>query len=75
MPHFSPHQSQRLGVSVVVTDDLASFRSVAEKLGPAQQVCGMAVGTKVSVAFSTMVGAGVAAGAHAPNASAATIIR
>lgn len=30
---------QRLGVSVVVTDDLASFRAVAEKLGLAQQVC------------------------------------
>lgn len=30
---------QRLGVSVIVTDDLASFRSVAEKLGVEQQVC------------------------------------
>jgi len=30
---------QRLGVSVVVTDDLASFRTVANKLGLEQQVC------------------------------------
>jgi transposase-like protein len=30
---------QRLGVSVIVTDDLASFRSVAEKLGVEHQVC------------------------------------
>jgi len=30
---------QRLGVSVIVTDDLASFRSVAEKLGLEHQVC------------------------------------
>lgn len=30
---------QRLGVSVVVTDDLASFRSVTQKLGVEQQVC------------------------------------
>jgi hypothetical protein len=30
---------QRLGVSVVVTDDLASFRPVAEKLGLEHQVC------------------------------------
>ncbi len=30
---------QRLGVSVIVTDDLASFRSVTEKLGVEHQVC------------------------------------
>lgn len=30
---------QRLGVSVMVTDDLFSFRTVAEKLGVEQQVC------------------------------------
>lgn len=30
---------QRLGVSVVVTDDLASFRSVTPKLGVEHQVC------------------------------------
>ena len=30
---------QRLGVSVIVSDDLASFRSVAPKLGLEQQVC------------------------------------
>ncbi len=30
---------QRLGVSVIVTDDLASFRRVAEKLGLEHQVC------------------------------------
>jgi transposase-like protein len=30
---------QRLGISVIVTDDLASFRSVAEKLGVEHQVC------------------------------------
>jgi len=30
---------QRLGVSVIVTDDLASFRSVSEKLGVEHQVC------------------------------------
>jgi transposase-like protein len=30
---------QRLGVSVIVTDDLASFRTVAEKLGVEHQVC------------------------------------
>jgi len=30
---------KRLGVSVIVTDDLASFRSVAEKLGLEHQVC------------------------------------
>jgi transposase-like protein len=30
---------QRLGVSVIVSDDLASFRQVAEKLGLEQQVC------------------------------------
>ena len=30
---------QRLGVSVIVTDDLASFRSVANKLGVEHQVC------------------------------------
>jgi transposase-like protein len=30
---------QRLGVSVIVTDDLASFRIVAEKLGLEHQVC------------------------------------
>ncbi len=30
---------QRLGVSVIVTDDLASYRKVAEKLGIEQQVC------------------------------------
>jgi transposase-like protein len=30
---------QRLGVSVIVTDDLASFRTVAQKLGLEQQVC------------------------------------
>ena len=30
---------QQLGVSVVVTDDLASFRPVAEKLGLEHQVC------------------------------------
>jgi transposase-like protein len=30
---------QRLGVSVIVTDDLASFRSVAAKLGVEHQVC------------------------------------
>jgi len=30
---------QRLGVGVIVTDDLASFRSVAEKLGVEHQVC------------------------------------
>ena len=30
---------QRLGVSVVVTDDLASFRSVTQKLGVEHQVC------------------------------------
>jgi transposase-like protein len=30
---------QRLGVSVIVTDDLVSFRTVAEKLGLEQQVC------------------------------------
>lgn len=30
---------QRLGVSVLVTDDLASFRPVAEKLGLEHQVC------------------------------------
>jgi transposase-like protein len=30
---------QRLGVSVIVTDDLASFRSVAEKLEVEHQVC------------------------------------
>ena len=30
---------QRLGVSVIVTDDLASFRTVAEKLGLEHQVC------------------------------------
>jgi transposase-like protein len=30
---------QRLGVSVIVTDDLASFRRVAEKLGVEHQVC------------------------------------
>ena len=30
---------QRLGVSVIVTDDLASYRKVAEKLGVEQQVC------------------------------------
>jgi len=30
---------QRLGVSVIVTDDLASFRTVAPKLGLEQQVC------------------------------------
>ena len=30
---------KRLGVSVIVTDDLASFRKVAEKLGLEHQVC------------------------------------
>jgi transposase-like protein len=30
---------QRLGVSVIVSDDLASFRKVAEKLGVEHQVC------------------------------------
>ncbi len=30
---------QRLGVSVIVTDDLQSYRKVAEKLGLEQQVC------------------------------------
>jgi hypothetical protein len=35
----------------------------------------MEVGTEVSVAFGAMVGAGVAAGAHAPNTRATTIIR
>ena len=30
---------KRLGVSVIVTDDLNSFRSVAEKLGLEHQVC------------------------------------
>jgi transposase-like protein len=30
---------KQLGVSVVVTDDLASYRQVAEKLGVEQQVC------------------------------------
>jgi transposase-like protein len=30
---------QRLGVSVIVTDDLQSYRKVAEKLGIGQQVC------------------------------------
>jgi transposase-like protein len=30
---------QRLGVSVIVTDDLNTFRTVAEKLGLEQQVC------------------------------------
>jgi transposase-like protein len=30
---------QRLGVSVIVTDDLASFRKVAEKLGLEHQIC------------------------------------
>jgi len=30
---------KRLGVSVIVTDDLASFRQVAEKLGVEHQVC------------------------------------
>lgn len=30
---------QRLGVSVIVTDDLTSFRSVAEELGVEHQVC------------------------------------
>ena len=30
---------QRLGVSVIVSDDLASFRTVAEKLGLEHQVC------------------------------------
>jgi Transposase IS66 family len=30
---------QRLGVSVVVTDDLASFRSITPKLGVEHQVC------------------------------------
>ena len=30
---------QRLGVSVIVTDDLNSYRKVAEKLGLEQQVC------------------------------------
>lgn len=30
---------QRLGVSVIVTDDLSSFRTVAEKLGLEHQVC------------------------------------
>jgi transposase-like protein len=30
---------QRLGISVIVTDDLASFRRVAEKLGVEHQVC------------------------------------
>ncbi len=30
---------QRLGVSMIVTDDLASFRPVAEKLGVEHQVC------------------------------------
>ena len=30
---------QRLGVSVIVTDDLASFHTVAEKLGVEHQVC------------------------------------
>jgi len=30
---------QRLGVSVLVSDDLASFRSVADQLGVEQQVC------------------------------------
>jgi len=30
---------QRLGVSVIVTDDLASFRIVAEKLGLEHQIC------------------------------------
>ncbi len=30
---------QRLGVSVIVSDDLSSFRSVADKLGLEQQVC------------------------------------
>ena len=30
---------QRLGISVIVTDDLASFRRVAEMLGVEQQVC------------------------------------
>jgi hypothetical protein len=30
---------QRLGVSVIVTDDLASYRKVASKLGVEHQVC------------------------------------
>lgn len=30
---------QRLGVSVIVTDDLASYRTVSEKLGVEHQVC------------------------------------
>ena len=30
---------QRLGVSVIVTDDLASFRQVTQKLGVEHQVC------------------------------------
>jgi hypothetical protein len=30
---------QRLGVSVIVTDDLASYKQVAEDLGLEQQVC------------------------------------
>jgi transposase-like protein len=30
---------QRLGVSVIVTDDLASFRTVANQLGLEQQIC------------------------------------
>jgi transposase-like protein len=37
--HFLEPLVQRLGVSVIVTDDLASFRLVAEKLGLEHQVC------------------------------------
>jgi transposase-like protein len=42
---------QRLGVSVVVTDDLASFRPVAEKLGLEHQVCQFHVRRWVSKAL------------------------
>lgn len=37
--HFIEPLVQRLGVSAIVTDDLASFRMVAEKLGLEHQVC------------------------------------
>lgn len=39
LKRFLEPLAQRLGVGVIVTDDLASYRKVAQKLGLEQQVC------------------------------------